>query len=123
MATVKAKLDRRNPPRLSEETKMRLARLSDEQLTANALADPDNPPLTERELERLGAARSVQRARAATGLSQSAFAKRFRINPARLKDWEQGRTIPDSAALAYLKVIEQEQKVVERALARSVTAR
>jgi putative transcriptional regulator len=61
MATVKAKLDRRNPPRLSEETKTRLARLSDEQLTANALADPDNPPLTERELERVAAARAAQR--------------------------------------------------------------
>jgi putative transcriptional regulator len=59
----------------------------------------------------------VKRARRATGLSQSAFAERFRINPARLRDWEQGRTVPDSAALAYLAVIEREQKVVERVLA------
>jgi putative transcriptional regulator len=118
MTIVKAKLDRKNPPRLSKETRARIDRLSDEQLTANALADRDNPPLTDRELERLATARTVQRARAATGLSQTAFARRFRINPARLKDWEQGRTMPDSAALAYLRVIEREQKVVERALAK-----
>jgi putative transcriptional regulator len=117
MAIVRAKLDPKKPRRLSAETKARLDRLSDAQRTANALADPDNPPLTEEELERLSVARAVQRARAATGLSQSAFAKRFRINPSRLQDWEQGRTLPDSAALAYLRVIEREQKVVERALA------
>jgi putative transcriptional regulator len=117
MTTVKAGFDRKKPPRLSDETKARLDRLTDEQLTAAALSDPDNPPLTERELERLRAARAVKRARKATGLSQSAFAERFRINPARLRDWEQGRTVPDSAALAYLAVIEREQKVVERVLA------
>lgn len=117
MATVKAKLDPNRLPRLSEETKSRVDRLTDAELTANALADPDNPPLTKDELDRVAAARAVKRARAATGLSQSAFARRFRINAARLKDWEQGRTMPDSAALAYLMVIEREPKTVERALA------
>ena len=115
--TVKAVLHPKNPPRLSEETRARLDRMSDEELTANAESDPDNPPLTADELQRLEAARAVKRARTATGLSQSAFAARFRINPARLRDWEQGRTIPDSAALAYLQVIEREQEVVERVLA------
>jgi putative transcriptional regulator len=117
MATVKARPDYRSPPRLSKQTKARLDRLTDEQLTAAALSDPDNPPLTEPELERLRAARAVKRVRVATGLSQSAFARRFRINPARLRDWEQGRSMPDSAALAYLSVIEREQKIVERVLA------
>jgi putative transcriptional regulator len=117
MAIVKARLDRRHPPRLSEETKARLDGMTDEELTANALSDPANPPLTDSELARLSAARAVKRARVATGLSQAAFAQRFHINAARLKDWEQGRTMPDSAALAYLKVIEREQDVVERTLA------
>lgn len=116
MTIVKTKLDRKHPPRLSEETKSRVDRLTNAELTANALADPDNPPLTQDELDRLAAARAVKRARAATGLSQTAFANRFRINAARLKDWEQGRSIPDSAALAYLKVIEREQEIVEHAL-------
>jgi uncharacterized DUF497 family protein len=75
MTIVKARLDLRNPPLLSKETKGRLDKLQDEELTANAESDPDNPPLTESELERLAAARAVRRTRAATGLSQSAFAK------------------------------------------------
>jgi putative transcriptional regulator len=116
MTIVKATLDRTKPPRLSERTKTRLDRLTDDELMAAARSDPDNPPLTERELDRIRSARAVKRARSATGLSQSAFARRFRINSARLRDWEQGRSKPDSAALAYLKVIEREQKVVERVL-------
>ena len=59
MAIIKARLDRKNPPRLLPETKRRLARMSDEQLTANALSDPDNPPLTKGELNRLVDARKV----------------------------------------------------------------
>lgn len=117
MATIKMKVDPKKPPRLSIQTKARLDRMTDQELTANALADADNPPLSADELARLATARAVQRARAATGLSQRAFAKRFHINPARLRDWEQGRTAPDSAALAYLRVIEREQEVVERTLA------
>ena len=70
MAIVKATLDRTNPPRLTEATKARLDRLTDEDLMANALADADNPPLTGGELERLAAARAVKRARTATRLAK-----------------------------------------------------
>nr|WP_304191888.1 helix-turn-helix domain-containing protein [Phenylobacterium aquaticum] len=81
------------------------------------MADPDNPPLTEVELDRLESARRVRRARAATGLSQARFAAAFRINIGRLRDLEQGRTQADSALLAYLTVILTEPEAVARALA------
>jgi putative transcriptional regulator len=48
--------------------------------------------------------------------SQRRFAEVYRINVARLRDLEQGRTQPDSAMLAYLTVIEREPKAVARAL-------
>ena len=35
---------------------------------------------------------------------------------ATLRDWEQGRSRPDTSARAYLTVIEREPKAVERAL-------
>jgi putative transcriptional regulator len=50
------------------------------------------------------------------GLSQAQFAKRFGFTPARVRDWEQGRSKPDGAVRAYLIVIEREPKAVERAL-------
>src|SRR5487761_2068648 len=56
--------------------------------------------------------------RALTGLSQARFARAYRINVARLRDLEQGRTRPDSALLAYLAVIDREPAAVERALGR-----
>jgi putative transcriptional regulator len=109
-------LDPNNLPTMSKEEWARLEAMTDEQITAAAESDPDNPPLTDGELERVQTARRVQAVRAGTGLSQRRFAETYRINVARLRDLEQGRTQPDSAMLAYLTVIEREPKAVERAL-------
>ena len=92
--------------------------MTDKELTATAESDPDNPPLTDEELERVRVARWVQAIRARTGLSQPRFAEVYRINVARLRDLEQGRTQPDSAMRAYLTVIAREPAAVERALTR-----
>jgi putative transcriptional regulator len=52
-------------------------------------------------------------------LSQTQFAQRFGFTPARIRDWEQGRSKPDSAARAYLVVITRETEAVQRALERN----
>ncbi len=109
-------LDLENLPQLTPEEKARLDAMTDEELEQNALSDPDNPPLTEEELERGFAARRVRLARQAAGLSQPDFAERFQIPVATLRDWEQGRRKPDAASLAYLTVIEREPEAVVRAL-------
>jgi putative transcriptional regulator len=117
MAIVKFRLDPDNPPRLTAEQRARLDAMTDEEIERAAESDPDNPPWTDEELARGVAGRRVRLVRTASGLSQAAFAERYRINLARLRDWEQGRTMPDSAALAYLAVIEREPDAVMRALA------
>ncbi|MGO9486440.1 MAG: helix-turn-helix domain-containing protein [Rhodomicrobium sp.] len=92
--------------------------LTDEQIHAAALADPDAQPLTE---ERLAKMRRVPRSksiRRALGLSQEEFATRFHIPAGTLRDWEQGRCEPDGAARAYLTVIAREPELVRRALER-----
>ena len=104
---------------LSDEARARLDALSVSHIEANALADPDNPPLGEEELARGLFGRRVRKARERLGISQSAFAARFRINLRRLQDWEQGRVTPDSATLAYLTVIEREPDMVRRILAQA----
>ena len=116
MAIVRMKLDPSNPPRLTPEQEARLDAMSDEEITQAAESDPDNPPLTDEELGRGVAARDVRLTRKKAGLSQSQFAKRYRINLARLRDVEQGRTMPDSAFLAYIRVIYREPEAVDRAL-------
>ncbi|AVO43964.1 helix-turn-helix domain-containing protein [Phreatobacter cathodiphilus] len=110
-------LDPRNPPRLSPEEAARLDAMTPEEIEQNALDDPDNPPSTEEELDRGVAGRRVRLLRQSLNLSQPAFAERYRINVARLRDIEQGRTMPDSAFLAYITVIETEREAVDRALA------
>jgi putative transcriptional regulator len=113
---VRFVLDAANPPRLTPEQQARLDAMTDEELTQHAVDDPDNPPLTEEELERGVLGRRVRLARQATGLSQVEFAARFQIPVATLRDWEQGRRKPDATSLAYITVIEREPEAVERAL-------
>jgi putative transcriptional regulator len=49
-------------------------------------------------------------------LSQDEFAVRFGFTAARIRVWEQGRSRPDGAIRAYLKVIEYNPAVVQKAL-------
>lgn len=107
------------PPKMTAEDWARLKAMTPEQVEQNALDDLDNPPSTDDELQRAGVARNIRSLRRSTGLSQEKFAEKFHIHVARLRDWEQGRHLPDSAMRAYLRVIQQNQKAVEDALERA----
>ena len=54
--------------------------------------------------------------RAKTGLSQDRFATAFRISPHTLRNWEQGRRIPEGPARALLMAINRDPEAVMRAL-------
>jgi putative transcriptional regulator len=58
----------------------------------------------------------VQSIRKQLGLSQAQFSARFGIPAGTLRDWEQGRRVPDGPARVLLKVIEHDPRAVERAL-------
>jgi putative transcriptional regulator len=58
----------------------------------------------------------VQLIRKRLGLSQAEFSARFGIPAGTLRDWEQGRRVPEGPARVLLKVIENDPKAVERAL-------
>lgn len=92
------------------------ARLSAADIDAAASADPDDPPMSAAEGERARSARFVRLARQSTGLSQTAFAHRYGIGVARLRDLEQGRRRADSALVNYLTIIMKEPDAVHRAL-------
>ena len=51
------------------------------------------------------------------GLSQDKFAARFKLPPATIRDWEQGRRHPDTSAINLLKAINYAPETIERALA------
>ncbi len=83
----------------------KLKAMTDEEVLARALTDPDNLPWTEEDLQRSKRKPQIFILRRALKFSQEAFAEHFRIPLGTLRDWEQGRKEPDSAAKAYLEVI------------------
>jgi len=54
--------------------------------------------------------------RRALGMTQEEFAARYRIPLGTLRDWEQGRAVPDQPARAYLTVIARSPREVQQAL-------
>lgn len=110
------KLDKSNLPRLSKTQAQRLDAMSDEEIDHAASADPDNPPLTDKELESFGRIPDTKAIRTALRLTQHEFAATFQLSLATVRDWEQGRYQPDQAARTLLRVIAREPKVVKRAL-------
>ncbi len=69
-----------------------------------------------REVQALEFARRVREVREGLGLAQSEFAQRFGLSLRSLQEWEQARRLPDTAVLAYLRVIERNPKAVQSAL-------
>jgi putative transcriptional regulator len=93
-----------------------LPNLTEEEINAAALTDPDNPPRTPEMQKRLKRVPQVKVMRRAFKLTQEEFSARFRIPLGTLRDWEQGKTEPDQAARAYLRVIARNPKAVIEAL-------
>lgn len=100
--------------RFSDSERKRLKKVDDAKAEATALADSDNPPLTEQQLERMVLAREVRLVREKTGLSQSQFAARFHIGLARLRDFEQARSEPDFIVRVFLRMISEDPGKADR---------
>ena len=111
--TTKAAAD---VPRPGQTDWTRIEALTGEQALQNALADPDNPPLTDEQLARMRRVPDPQEIRQRLGLTQCEFSQQFQIALGTLRDWEQGARRPDSAAKAYLRVIAAAPDAVRRML-------
>ena len=58
----------------------RLEAMTEEEIEANALSDPDNPPLADEELARMRRLPDPERIRRQLGLTQAEFAEQFEIS-------------------------------------------
>jgi putative transcriptional regulator len=105
---------RRFPPDRTDWAALRA--MTDAEINAAALADPDNPPLTPERQARFKRVPPVKVMRRAMRLTQEDFSARFRIPLGTLRDWEQGKSEPDQTARAYLTVIARDPEAVRRAL-------
>jgi putative transcriptional regulator len=94
----------------------RVSALTEAEVTAAALADPDAAPMTADQLARMRRVPDVKALRTRLGMTQEQFAHAYRLPVGTVRDWEQGRTRPDAPALALLAVIEREPEAARRAL-------
>ena len=93
-----------------------MRRWTPKQIEAAAYRDPDNQPLSAADLKRMKRTPQVKIIRRALGLSQEEFSERYQIPIGTLRDWEQGRSVPDQPARAYLKVIARAPEAARNAL-------
>lgn len=115
-SAVRVRADGSEEPLVDRTDWERLRRMSDEEVEAAARSDPDNPPRSEADLAKMKRVPRVKTLRRALKLTQEEFAARFHIPLGTLRDWEQGRSEPDQPARAYLRVIANNPKSVEKAL-------
>jgi putative transcriptional regulator len=99
----------------------RLATMTEEEIEANALSDPNNPlpPPNHKPVNVMARAQVIRRA---LRLTQEEFSERYQIPLGTLRDWEQHRSEPDQATRAYLKVIAVDPEGVAKSLREATTA-
>lgn len=95
--------------------------MTDKNIARQIATNPDAVPDQSASLKRGDYKRpikpeQIKEVRRKTGLSQTRFADRLNLNVATIRNWEQGRTHPDGAALTLLTVIDREPKMVMRTL-------
>lgn len=80
-------------------------------------ADAEDRPVSVAALERAQVGRRLRQLRATLGLSQVAFAGRYGIPVANIRQYEIGRSMPPPAVQAFLKVIAAEPERAAAAVA------
>lgn len=92
----------------------RIKAMTEEEINAAALSDPDCPPLTEEQLSRFRRVNAVKDIRRRLDMTQAAFAAAFRLPLSTVRDWEQGRTTPDAPARTLLTAISRDPETMRR---------
>jgi putative transcriptional regulator len=98
---------------MTAENRRRLDEMTDEEITAAALADPDNPPLTDEQLAQFRRPSLAMRVRRALRMSRETFATAYGIPLETLQAWERLQAEPTEVELAYLRLIEREPEVTK----------
>ena len=91
--------------------------MTDEEVEAAALSDPDAQPMSEQQLERARRVGLAGSLRFKLKLSRDEFCRRYHVPLETLRGWESGTIVPDAVALAYLQLIEAEPETVARLMA------
>jgi putative transcriptional regulator len=94
----------------------RVNAMTDEEVMAAALSDPDAQPLDPEALAKMRRVFPVKVLRQRLGMTQTEFAEAFQLPVSTLRDWEQHRSIPDAPARALLRAIDRDPETMRRLL-------
>jgi putative transcriptional regulator len=115
--TTRLTLKPGEPPPRGDTDWARLDAMTDEEVEAAALSDPDAQPLAPEQLAKMRRVSRVKVLRQRLGMTQAEFADAFHLPITTLRDWEQHRSTPDAPARALLLAIERDPEVMRRLLA------
>jgi putative transcriptional regulator len=93
----------------------RVNAMTNEEVMAAALSDPDAQPLDPEALAKMRRVSPVKVLRQRLGMTQTEFAEAFRLPVSTLRDWEQHRSIPDAPA-PLLRAIDRDHETMRRLL-------
>lgn len=102
---------------MTAEDRRRLDAMTDEEITAAALTDPDNPPLTDEQLAQFRRPSAAMKVRHKLRMSREAFAAAYGIPLGTLQAWERHQAEPTEVESAYLRLIEREPETARAAVA------
>jgi len=91
--------------------------MTDEEIIAAALTDPDNPPLTDEQLAQFRRPALAKRIRHKLHMGQEGFAAAYGIPLETLRAWERHQLEPTEVELAYLRLIERQPEMAKTKLA------
>ena len=92
--------------------------MTEEEVMAAALSDPDAQPLSEERLSRMRRVGLHGVIRRRLKLSLDEFAARYRIPAETVQGWERGTIVPDAAAKTYVLLIDADPEGVAATLAK-----
>jgi putative transcriptional regulator len=101
----------------AEDYRRRRETMTDEEIIAAALTDPDNPPLTDEELARFRPPSLAFKVRRNLHMSRGTFARTYGIPLETLTAWERFKAEPTEVELAYLRLIEREPEMAKMRVA------
>ena len=93
---------------MTPEDWQRLHSMTDEEINARALSDPDNPPLTDEQLARVRRPALAKKIRQKLRMGRETVSQSYGIPIDLLRAWERHEAEPTPVETAYLHLIERE---------------
>ena len=116
-STSAKKREKRDKYGMTAEDWRRLDALTDEEITAAALKDPDNPPLTDEQLAQFRRPALSMKVRLKLRMGRETFSAAYGIPVETLRAWERHEVEPTGVEIAYLRLIEREPEMAKTQVA------